>query len=647
MGRGGVFVIRRGANQREAGEDLMTAVLERPQEESADPGADYPTVAARVRSWAKKHPERVAMREKDFGIWVEITWADLWEEVLTAAHGLLALGVGRGEVVSIHSEDRPEWVIMDMAAVAVRGISTGLYPTNPTAEVEYLVNDSQAAVHLAEDQEQVDKVLELPRDRFPLVTTIIYVEPRGVRRYRDDRLLYWDDFMEMGRRHRAEHPGAVEELMGEAEAGDVMTLVYTSGTTGPPKGAMLTNANASYCIDKVVNVDGRLPGDQKPVPDDEILTYLPLCHVAERIFSTWTMAGNGVTLNFAESIETVQQNLREIQPTLFFAVPRIWERIHATVQIKLSDATLFKRIMNKLGTALAVYVGRSRVANNGDFTFLARLAYLIGNPLFFRALKERVGLRRCRWAGSGAAPIAPEVLEFFMGLGVPVFELYGMTENSAIATVNFSGRVKLGTVGEPYPGIGLRIDEETGEIQTKHPGVFTGYWNKPEKTAETFTEDGWLKTGDVGEWVDGTHVKIVDRIKHIIITSGGKNISPSEIENSLKTSPFVKEAMVIGDRRKYVTCLIGIEFDTVGDWATRRGVPYTTYRDLSEKPEVLELMQGVVNETNRKFARVEQIKKFRMIPKELDHEDGELTATQKLKREAMEDMFTELVESMY
>lgn len=625
----------------------MTAVLERTREESTEPGADYPTVAARVRNWAVKHPERVALREKDFGIWVEITWADLWEETLTAAHGLLALGVGRGEVVSIHSEDRPEWVIMDLAAVAVRGICTGLYPTNPTAEVEYLVNDSQAAVHLAEDQEQVDKVLELPRDRFPLVTTIIYVEPRGVRRYRDDRLLYWDDFMEMGRRHRADHPGAVEELMSEAEAGDVMTLVYTSGTTGPPKGAMLTNGNASYCIDKVVNVNGRLPGDKKPVPDDEILTYLPLCHVAERIFSTWTMAGNGVTLNFAESIETVQQNLREIQPTLFFAVPRIWERIHATVQIKLSDATLFKRIMNKLGAAMAVHVGRSRVANNGDFTFSARLAYLIGNPLFFRALKERVGLRRCRWAGSGAAPIAPEVLEFFMGLGVPVFELYGMTENSAIATVNFSGRVKLGTVGEPYPGIGLRIDEETGEIQTKHPGVFAGYWNKPAKTAETFTEDGWLKTGDVGEWVDGTHVKIVDRIKHIIITSGGKNISPSEIENSLKTSPFVKEAMVIGDRRKYVTCLIGIEFDTVGDWATRRGVPYTTYRDLSEKPEVLELMQGVVNETNRKFARVEQIKKFRMIPKELDHEDGELTATQKLKREAMEDMFTELVESMY
>ena len=239
------------------------------------------------------------------------------------------------------------------------------------------------------------------------------------------------------------------------------------------------------------------------------------------------------------------------------------------------------------------------------------------------------------------------MLEFFIGIGVPVFELYGMTENAAVATCNFAGRMKLGTVGEPYSDIGLRIAEDTGEIQTKHPGVFKGYWNKPDKTAETFTSDGWLMTGDVGEWVDGTHIKIVDRIKHIIITSGGKNISPSEIENSLKTSPYVKEAMVIGDRRKFVTALVGIELETVGDWALRKGIPYTTYRDLSEKPEVVELISKVVDETNEKFARVEQVKKFRLLPKELDHEDGELTATQKLKREAMETMFGDLVESMY
>ncbi|MCP3974310.1 MAG: long-chain fatty acid--CoA ligase [bacterium] len=587
------------------------------------------------------------MRDKDYGIWQEWTWAQLWDEVLTAAHGLLALDVEVQEVVSIHSEDRPEWVILDLATVAVRGITTGLYPTNPTAEVEYLLNDSGARVHLAEDQEQVDKVLELAPGDFPNVAKIIYLEPRGVRSYDDPRLIYWADLMELGRQHRAANQGAVEALMAAAEAEDIMTLVYTSGTTGPPKGAMLTNANADFAMDKIINIDGRIPGNIKPNPNDQILTYLPLCHVAERIFSTWTMVASGTVLNFAEAIETVQLNLREVQPTLFFAVPRIWERIHAGAAIKLSDASWFKRQVAKVGMGLANYIGKARVANGGDHTPASRLAYYIGNPLFFRALKERLGLRRARWTASGAAPIAPEVLQFFMGLGVPVFELYGMTENVAVATVNFDGRVKLGTVGEPYPDIGFRLADGTNEIQTKHPGVFKGYWNKPEQTAETFTDDGWLKTGDVGEWVDGTHIKIVDRMKDIIITSGGKNISPSEIENSLKGSPFIKEAMVIGDGRKYVTALVGIELDVVGDWATRRSIPFTTYRDLSEKPEVLEMVQKIVTDTNAKFATVEQIKKFKMIPKELDHEDGELTATQKLKRSSMMDMFGDLVESMY
>ncbi len=623
----------------------MTATIDQPPPSAAAQG--YPTVASRVRDWAERTPQGVVLREKDYGIWQEWTWIQLWDDILNAAHALLALDVTVGDVVSIHSEDRPEWIVLDLATVAIRGITTGLYPTNPTAEVEYLLNDSGAKIHLAEDQEQVDKVLELPVATFPNLTTIVYVEPRGVRGYSDSRLMYWEDFMKLGREHRAANPGAVEALMAAAEPDDIMTLVYTSGTTGPPKGAMLTNANATFAIDKIINSTGRIAGDRRPNPDDQILTYLPLCHVAERIFSTWTMVSSGCVLNFAEAIETVQLNLREVQPTLFFAVPRIWERIHAGIAIKLNDATWIKRQVAKVGLGLANYIGKARVANGGNHTPMSRLAYWIGNPLFFRALKERVGLRRARWTASGAAPIAPEVLEFFMGLGIPVYELYGMTENVAVATTNFDGRVKLGTVGEPYPDIGFRLDPDTNEIQTKHPGVFKGYWNKPEKTAETFTEDGWLKTGDVGEWVDGTHVKIVDRMKDIIITSGGKNISPSEIENSLKASPFIKEAMVIGDGRKFVSALVGIELDTVGDWATRRGIPFTTYRDLGEKPEVLELVQKVVNETNEKFATVEQIKKFRMIPKELDHEDGELTATQKLKRSSMLDMFGDLVESMY
>jgi long-chain acyl-CoA synthetase len=586
------------------------------------------------------------MRHKDLGIWRDTTWADLWEDVLDAGHALLALGVGVGDRITIHSEDRPEWIVLDLAAVAVRAITVGLYPTNPAAEVEYTLADSGACVHLAEDQEQVDKVLGVAPGALPGLRHILFAEPRGVRSYDDPRLIGWEAFLALGREHRADHPAAVDERMAAAEPDDVVTLVYTSGTTGPPKGAMLTAANVTFCIEKVVTAPERI-GGRPPGPDDLILTYLPLCHAAERIFSTWHLVSCGTVLHFAESVDTVFENLREVQPTLFFAVPRIWEKLHAGALIKGEDATWLKRRVFRLGLALNARVGAAKVANGGRHTARSRVLHALSWLLVSRALLGRIGLRRCRWAASGAAPIAPEVLQFFIGLGVPVFELYGMTENSAVATCNFPGRMKLGTVGEPYEGIGLRLDEETGEIQTAHPGVFAGYWGRPDKTAETFTPDGWLRTGDVGEWVDGTYIRVVDRIKHIIITAGGKNISPSEIENELKTSPYIKEAMVIGDRRAYLTALIGIELDTVATWALRHNIPYTTYRDLAEKPEVVALIGEEVERTNQRFARVENIRKFRLLPKELDHEDGELTATQKLKRNAMEDAFGPLVESMY
>ena len=399
----------------------------------------------------------------------------------------------------------PEWIFLDLAAVAVRGITVGLYPTNPTAEVEYLLSDSGAKVHLAEDQEQVDKVLALPPSRLPALTTIVYLEPRGLQDYDDPRLMAWEDLLALGRKHRAEHGDAVDARMAAAEPTDVMTLVYTSGTTGPPKGAMLSNANAAFAIEKIVMLPERLPGRKPPDSDDVIVTYLPLCHVAERIFSTWHLVSGGTVLNFAESIDTITSNLREVQPTLFFAVPRIWEKIHAGVLIRANDATWLKKRFLRFGLRLSRSIGKAKVANGGNHTIGSRIRYAIGFPLVFRALKERIGLRRCRYAASGAAPIAPEVLEFFIGIGVPVFELYGMTENTAVATANFPGRMKLGTVGEPYPGIGLRLDPLTNEIQTRHDGTFVGYWGKPDKTAETMTEDGWLMTGDVGEWVDGTY----------------------------------------------------------------------------------------------------------------------------------------------
>jgi long-chain acyl-CoA synthetase len=352
-------------------------------------------------------------------------------------------------------------------------------------------------------------------------------------------------------------------------------------------------------------------------------------------------------VNFAESIETVQQNLKEIQPTILFGVPRIWEKILAGVNIRMASASWIKRTNYKLWMGVADKIGSTLVRTGGVHTASTRFLYALGYVFLFRALRDRIGMRKVRYAASGAAPIAPDILRFFMGLGVPMHEVYGMTENTAVATANRAGRVRLGTVGEAHDEVEIRIDPDTGEIQTRSPGNFVGYWRNEQATAETFTDDGWLQTGDVGEWVEGTHLKITDRMKDIIITAGGKNISPSEIENALKASPYIKEAIVIGDRRKYLTALIGIELDTVGNWAQRRRLPYTTYRDLTEKPEVLELVQKIVDTTNERFASVEQVKRFELLPKELDHDEGELTATQKVKRTAVIDQFSGLVEKMY
>ena len=607
-------------------------------------GGEVLTLATRIRRFAEQGPYRVCMREKRFGIWQDITWADYWDKVELVAHGLYALGIRPGDRVGIHAENRPEWLYADVGITALRAITMGLYPTNPAPEVAYLLQDSGSRILVAEDQEQVDKALAVV-DECPDLEWIVYLEPRGVRDYDHPKLMPFEDLLERGRVHRGSDPDLLARMAQDAEEDDVVTLIYTSGTTGPPKGAMLTNRNVSFGIDILVFSGGLF--DPPASQDDVTLSYLPLCHVAERAATVWNNAGAGVTVHFAESIETVQANLKEVQPTLFFAVPRIWEKIAAGIQIKMYSASRIKKLNFGLWMKVAAFIGAQRVANDGNHTLLTRVLYAVGYPFLYRALRDRIGMRKVRAAGSGAAPIAPEILQFFFGIGVPIHEIYGMTENAAVATVNRRGRVKLGTVGEPQPGTELRIDETSGEILTRHPGVFVGYWNKPEQTAETLDADGWLHTGDVGEWVDGTHVRIVDRIKDIIITAGGKNISPSEIENHLKTSPFVKEAMVIGDRQAYLTVLIGIEMDTVADWAQRRQLPYTTYRDLTEKPEVLKLVQGVVANTNERFARVEQMRKFRMIPKELDHEDGELTATQKVKRSSLNDMFGHLITDMY
>jgi long-chain acyl-CoA synthetase len=602
------------------------------------------TIATRVRDRARSTPAQVAMREKDLGIWQEVTWEAYWDTVLTVAHALLALGVEPGDRVAVHSENRREWLYADLATVAVRGTTMGLYPTNPAAEVGYLLRHSGSKILIAEDQEQLDKVLETTA-QLPDLERIVYLEPRGIQgRYDDPRLMSWSELCALGAGHRAEQPGAVEERMAAARPEDVMVLAYTSGTTGPPKGAMLTVANVEFAIRTLVEGGGFT--DPPPGPHDLILSYLPLCHIAERIFTVWFNAATGVQVNFAESIETVPVNLAEVQPTILFGVPRIWEKVLASVEIRLGSATPVKRWTTRLWLRLADRIGDRLVRNGGRRTLGIRVAYAVGWLFCFRALRERLGMRRVRYAASGAAPIAPEVLKFFMGIGVAMHEVYGMTENTAIATANRRGRVKLGTVGEVQPGCEVRLDEDTGEILTRHPGVFAGYWRDEEATRRVLEPDGWLHTGDLGEW-DGDHLRITGRAKEIIITAGGKNVAAPMIENELKVSPYIREAIVIGDRRAFLTALIGVELDTVGEWATRRRIPYTTYRDLSERDEVRALVQGVVNEVNANLARPEQIKDFRLLPKELDHEDGELTATQKVKRSAVERIFGDLITDLY
>jgi long-chain acyl-CoA synthetase len=612
---------------------------------TAEPVATTQSPATRLRDHAMATPDMVALREKNLGIWSEITWAEYWDQAQTFANALLAHGIERGDRVAIHSDNRPEWLFTDLGSLAAGAACMGLYPTNPTAEVQYLLQDSGSRILIVEDEEQADKVLAVPTADLPALEKIVYLEHRGVDAYDDPRLVSWDAFMSDGRAYAATHPRAVDDRMASARPEDLAYLVYTSGTTGPPKGSMLTLANLEFALDELGGDHGIV--SPPPGPDDLIVSYLPLCHIYEKLFSVVYGVGSGVPIHFGESLDTLMTDMREVQPTIVQGVPRIWERIHAAIQVRLASASRLKRVNTVIWLKAARYIGRTLVEREGRHTPLTRSLLWMGDLFLYRALRERVGLRRLRYGVSAAAPIAPEILQFFMSIGVPLHEAYGMTENCGVATANRPGRIKLGTVGEPYPRVEVRLDDETGEILTRHPAVFAGYWNMADATARTIDADGWLHTGDVGEWVDGTHVRIIDRIKDIIITSGGKNISPSEVENSLKTSPFIKEAIVIGDRRKYLTALIGIDFEVVSEWAQRHNLPHTTYRDLSEKPEVVALVKRAVDATNEKFARVEQIKTFRLLTKELDHEEGELTATQKVKRSVIEEKFGDMIESMY
>jgi len=595
------------------------------------------TPSRKVKEIAERFPEKIAFRNKEFGIWNQISYKEFWNQAQYVGHALKYYGVGEKDKVAVHSENRPEWIIADIGIQAIKSITVGLYPTNPSPEVKYLLGHSESKVLFAEDQEQVDKVLEVI-EHLPNLSKIVYFESRGITKYDNDKLISWNEFIELGKEEFKKDSDFVISMQNDIKSEDIAIMIYTSGTTGPPKGSMLTHGNLEWVATQIPELSFTTGVD-----NPQYLSYLPLCHVFGRLVDLIIGIHTMGTINFAESIDTVQSDLAEVQPSVFPAVPRILERMHAGALVKMKDASKLKQILFSLASKLGDITAKRRL-EVGEDDFIAKITNFFAQLLGFRALRKKLGLLNVDNALSGAAPISPEILRFFMSLGVPIYEGYGMTENSAIATGNRPGKVKLGTVGVPQPGVEIKLAED-GEILIKHPGVFKGYFKNEEATSEVIDDEGWLYTGDVGQY-DGQFLKIIDRKKDIIITSGGKNVSPSEIENNIKTSPFIREAIVIGDDRKFLSALIGIEFDIVSNWALRKNIPHTTYRNLSENENVKELIWKEIIKANEKTSSL-SIREFRMITKELDHEDGDMTATQKVKRNVMMEKFSDLIEDMY
>jgi long-chain acyl-CoA synthetase len=515
-------------------------------------------------------------------------------------------------------------------------VSVGIYPTNSAEQVKYVLDHSQSRFVVVKDQEQADKVLQV-KEELTLLQKIIVIDMKGLRHYNERLIISYQDVEALGREALRKDPGAFLRLVGEGRAEDVAFIVYTSGTTGHPKGAMLSHRNVIhqtlYALQPVLNFSDR----------DTLLSYLPLCHILERSLTMSMPLVFGYTVNFAESIDTVQQNIQEIRPTFFAAVPRILEKLYSSVQIKIADTTRFKRWMYDLWKPVGLKVSGFKM-NNERVPLPWLILYVFGYLFSFRSVRDKVGMLNCRTLMSGGAPIAPEVLTFFRSLGVRTVEMYGATETSGTISGPHK-KIKHGSVGEPCQGLEFRLADD-GEIQVKGDSIFVGYYRDAEATCEVVC-DGWYCTGDVGQLDEDNHLYIVDRKKDIIITSGGKNISPSEIENKLKCSMYIKEAIAIGDRRKYVSALVQIDYENVGNWAQKNKIAYTTYRSLAENPKVKELIKQEIDLANEGLANVESVKKFKILEKELDQDDEELTATQKVKRKTIEKRFVKEIEEMY
>ncbi len=577
-------------------------------------------------------PDAVALREKEFGVWNEFTWRDYQQAVERFALGLRTLGVGQGDVVGIIGGNRPEWVHCEIAAHALRALSLGIYQDSLGDEVQYLINYAEVKVVMCEDEEQADKVLELV-EHCPCIRHIIYHDPRGMRKYDDPRLISQEELLRRGEELGRQEPGLYERLVAEGRGDDVAMLITTSGTTAHPKlSAMRAQPFLDHCL-AYLRADPKYPGDN-------YVSVLPLPWIMEQVYAVAQALLARVTVNFVEEPETQMSDLREIGPHFVLLAPRVWEAIAADVKARMMEASRFKQFMFKLGMRL----GMREIERSGRPSKLAHW-------ILFRALKDRLGFTFLRSAATGGAALGPETFKFFLAMGVPLRQLYGQTEACGAYTIHQPGDIDFDSVGVPFDNTSIRIegaDEHgVGEIVARSSGMFAGYY-RDEQATRADLRDGWLYTGDAGYIKpDNGHLVVIDRIKDMATTSTGVRFSPQYIENKLKFSPFIAEAVILGDRRPYLASMICIRYGIVAKWAEQRGIVFTNYTNLAAQPQIYELIQREVELVNASLPHWQQIRKFLLLYKELDPDDGELTRTRKIRRGVIRDKYGDIIDAMY
>lgn len=596
------------------------------------------TIPAMFWNAVQKRGPNVWMRQKDLGIWRSWTWQQTGEAVREIAGGLMALGFAPKDTVSILSNTVIEWVLSDLAVLSCGGVSNGIYPTDAASQVQYLCEDSGTSILFVEDEEQLDKALEA-RPQLPKLRKIVVFDMEGLRELDDPDVMSLDALRGLGREYNSRHGDELMRRVNAVRPEDLAILVYTSGTTGKPKGAMHAHKGLVYTVRGYNTLISRNDSD-------ECMCFLPLCHIAERLGGEYFSLYTGAKLNFVENPETVPENVREIAPTVFTAVPRVWEKFYSGVMIGLKEASKLQQATYAWAIGVGTQIA-DKVLAGQPVDGALKAKFTLARWLALNNVRKLIGIHRSRFLVTGAAPISPDLVKWYLALGLPMLEVWGMTETCGAASGIPPARIKPGSIGPAAAYNEMKIDPATGEILVRGPNVFMGYLNQPEKTAETIDADGWLHTGDVGT-VDGDgFFRITDRMKDIIITAGGKNITPSEWENELKFSPYITDAVVIGDKRPYLTVIIMIDQENVEKYAQDNDVPFSNYASLTRAPEVQALIQAEIDRVNKKFARVEQVKKFFLLDTQLTAEDEELTPTMKLKRKLVQTKYAAQIEAMY